>query len=90
MLVKTKIFSIVSSDAPNSRWGKTVKNPKKKPKFESDGRKELEQIRWRLGLTQRQFAIGVGLKPSTYEGYERGLHKLPNSVLVSARALAGC
>ncbi|SEB47543.1 helix-turn-helix transcriptional regulator [Rhodobacter sp. 24-YEA-8] len=59
----------------------------KRPKFESDGRRKLRQIRLRLGHTQHSFAPLLGLIPSTYEKYERGLHKLPSGLLERAQLL---
>lgn len=64
-----------------------MKGRLKRPKFESEGRRKLRQIRSKLGHTQHSFAPLLGLIPSTYEKYERGLHKLPPGLLERAQLL---
>ncbi len=64
-----------------------VKGRRKRPKFESEGRRALRRIRSKLGHTQHSFAPLLGLVPSTYEKYERGLHKLPPGLLEQAQLL---
>ena len=64
-----------------------MKGRRKRPKFESEGRRKLRQIRSELGHTQHSFAPLLGLIPSTYEKYERGLHKLPPGLLERAQLL---
>lgn len=66
---------------------RAVKGRLKRPKFESEGRLKLRQIRSKLGHTQHSFAPLLGLIPSTYEKYERGLHKLPPGLLERAQLL---
>ncbi|WP_283177238.1 helix-turn-helix transcriptional regulator [Gemmobacter sp. 24YEA27] len=66
---------------------RAVKGRLKRPKFKSEGRRKLRQIRSKLGHTQHSFAPLLGLIPSTYEKYERGLHKLPPGLLERAQLL---
>lgn len=48
----------------------------------SDTAKRLRQLRESTGLNQKDFAESIGIKHTTYNGYETGKHKPKSDILV--------
>lgn len=48
----------------------------------SDTANRLRQLRESTGLNQKDFAASIGLKHTTYNGYETGKHKPKSDILV--------
>lgn len=48
----------------------------------SDVASRLRQLRESVGLSQKDFAVSIGIKPTTYNGYETGKHKPKSDILV--------
>lgn len=45
---------------------------------------KLRQLREERRYTQESVAIELGVKPSTYSDYERGVHQVPSEVVLRA------
>ena len=48
----------------------------------SDTANRLRQLRDSIGLNQKDFAASIGMKQTTYNGYETGKHKPKSDVLI--------
>lgn len=48
---------------------------------------KLKQLREDRRYTQEHVAIELGVKPSTYSDYERGVHQVPSEVVLKATEL---
>lgn len=44
----------------------------------------LKELRIHMGLTQKDVAMALGLKTTTYSKYERGVHKTPVKIIIRA------
>lgn len=42
----------------------------------------IREVREQLGISQKDFAKSLGIKPTTYNGYETGMHDPKSDILV--------
>lgn len=42
----------------------------------------IKEARERIGLSQKELAVSLGIKPSTFNGYENGTHDPKSDILV--------